>query len=416
MYRAWKKVPKTKKKNVLKCKGLDKNFNKCRRNARPEMHSCEIHEYMEYYTDNMMKNLNKCSGCNKLYYLEPGQTCYICRSRGKENRLKNKEQTIPCKKSSDGCINQKSLENDYCGKHQTEYWRENVEKDGKKVCFQYIRGCRAELDLDYKYSSCQICLEIEKIKDYRRRAEKKGINIEFTDDQFKIFFRDDCFYCGRKSDGLDLNGIDRLNSQGDYDNDNCVSCCKMCNFMKRFLDPVVFIMRCDHILTFQGLIKGELNYDLIPDNISGSYNVYKGGAEKRDIEFNVTEKFFDRMTVRCCYLCGKESSQLHKNGIDRFDSKIGYVNHNCRSCCTECNFMKNKHSYDSFTQQLLKIYHYLKDDNKINMEVSDKLCNYYETVDFDNIIISMKPNYKPLENKNVELKELILGKIKIQHR
>lgn len=32
--------------------------------------------------------------------------------------------------------------------------------------------------------------------------------------------------------GYGINGIDRLDSDGDYDRNNCVSCCGTCNWMK----------------------------------------------------------------------------------------------------------------------------------------------------------------------------------------
>ena len=37
-----------------------------------------------------------------------------------------------------------------------------------KPCKNYIRGCRAELDKEYKYSACNKCLHAEQEKEHKR--------------------------------------------------------------------------------------------------------------------------------------------------------------------------------------------------------------------------------------------------------
>jgi len=401
---------KTNRKNKDKCKGFDRNKNKCRNYSINETEFCDYHDYMIGYTEYMLAHLTNCSDCKKMYYFVDTSTCQKCLDRGKAVRIKNRQQQIMCIHCGE---NQKSADNDYCGKHQTEYWKAKVESSGKKVCVNYVRGCRAELELDYKYTRCQVCLEKEKIKDYSRSAVRKDIFAEFTDDQFKKFFRDNCFYCGKNYDALNFNGIDRLYSKGAYIDDNCVSCCKMCNFIKGFLDPVVFMMRCEHILTFQGVLNGKLHYDLIPDNIPCSYNDYQLKAKEKKLEFIISQKFYNQLRLEDCYICGKEASGFHKNGIDRFDSNIGYENDNCRPCCTECNFMKNKHSFDIFINQLEKIYAHLNDGNKIRRVAADRLKRFYDKVKNNNIIISMKlMKEQPIDNHNIELRKMIMRRIK----
>lgn len=74
----------------------------------------------------------------------------------------------------------------------------------------------------------------------------------------------DCFYCGsppsqeskhRMRDGkvsarppYVYNGIDRVNNSLGYTPENCVSCCKICNYMKQELSQQEFINHIKEIL------------------------------------------------------------------------------------------------------------------------------------------------------------------------
>ena len=87
---------------------------------------------------------------------------------------------------------------------------------------------------------------------YRKGAEARGLKIELTNEDFKKLFQGNCFYCGQApkqiiSNSLPLkinvlnpekgsyihNGIDRLDSYKNYTLENCVSCCKDCNYAKK---------------------------------------------------------------------------------------------------------------------------------------------------------------------------------------
>ena len=55
------------------------------------------------------------------------------------------------------------------------------------------------------------------------------------------------------------------------------------------------------------------------------------------------------------YICGKKNSITHRNGIDRFDNTLGYIESNCKSCCNTCNMMKNRFSYHDILDKFNKI-------------------------------------------------------------
>jgi len=56
-----------------------------------------------------------------------------------------------------------------------------------------------------------------------------------------------CIYCKHIDLQVRLNGIDRLNQQGNYTTENTVACCWTCNFMKGCMDPLTFIEQCKKI-------------------------------------------------------------------------------------------------------------------------------------------------------------------------
>lgn len=92
----------------VKCKGIDRDRNVCRRYELNNSGFCRFHQYMVEYDVDMMKNLSLCSGCKKMYYLPNGGTCIKCKTR-----VKKKKPVVKCKK--DGCKNKRSVKNIYCG-------------------------------------------------------------------------------------------------------------------------------------------------------------------------------------------------------------------------------------------------------------------------------------------------------------
>lgn len=95
------------------------------------------------------------------------------------------------------------------------------------------------------------------------------------------------------------------------------------------------------------------------------YNIYKGGAKRRNLSFNLNWDEFHELTSKDCFYCGQEPNQkcynssrvaYHTyNGIDRVDSSIGYVKENCVPCCGTCNLMKSDMSVVEFYNHLEKI-------------------------------------------------------------
>lgn len=97
---------------------------------------------------------------------------------------------------------------------------------------------------------------------YTGRARKEQKEFSLSKEEFATMTSADCHYCGsppqqshynRKTSNSGpyiYNGIDRVDSKKGYTVDNCVPCCKVCNFMKSNLMPEEFIEHIKKILLY----------------------------------------------------------------------------------------------------------------------------------------------------------------------
>lgn len=75
---------------------------------------------------------------------------------------------------------------------------------------------------------------------YKRNAKLHNREFLLTFDEAQSFFISPCYYCGaepvtkvkQKVEDLWYNGIDRKDNSLGYTKDNCVTCCKFCNYAK----------------------------------------------------------------------------------------------------------------------------------------------------------------------------------------
>lgn len=80
---------------------------------------------------------------------------------------------------------------------------------------------------------------------YKRGAKDRSLPFELTKEQVRELIEQDCYYCGQKpvarytavgcAGEYEWNGIDRVDNEKGYFSENCVPCCKLCNFGKRDL-------------------------------------------------------------------------------------------------------------------------------------------------------------------------------------
>lgn len=87
---------------------------------------------------------------------------------------------------------------------------------------------------------------------YKKRAEDrfKGESV-LTKEQFQELSNQECHYCGKEGP----NGIDRIDNSVGYTFENCVPCCKHCNYVKGDLSLADFNTWKDRFVSKQLKIK-----------------------------------------------------------------------------------------------------------------------------------------------------------------
>lgn len=104
--------------------------------------------------------------------------------------------------------------------------------------------------------------------------------------------------------------------------------------------------------------------------LNSAYNSCSNGAKKRGLPFLLSFVEFKSLVLQACTYCGVENSRSVKgsrgraeahgtvkcNGIDRVDSKHGYILANCVPCCATCNLAKHTMTTDQFTCWITRVY------------------------------------------------------------
>lgn len=99
---------------------------------------------------------------------------------------------------------------------------------------------------------------------------------------------------------------------------------------------------------------------------------YTYTAEKKGIDFHISDVHFFYLIKRSCYYCNKEPSNVlyfetymgsHDyiyNGLDRKNNTKGYIPNNVVPCCKECNYLKSDMDYLHFLRKIKNIYENLQ--------------------------------------------------------
>jgi len=355
--------------------------------------------------------------------------CLVCRLHA---QIKSKRQTR---------INSKALWKEENYDKVAKYWQDGRGRQIEKKGIEKYLEDNAKQAKAWRDKNPEKCLEANEKKkcnikihydNYIRDANKKNIKIELTFDEFVEIVISPCYFCGIIQD-KGFNGIDKMNYNKNYIKENSISCCTICNFMKGTLTPNVFLGRTEHILTYQGYIEGKLHPEYFPDHNGSSFSeYYKRAIYKLNKSFELTHTDYLNLIMKDCYICGKQSNNKHKNGIDRIDNNEGYTKDNVRSCCGECNYSKNDLDLSDYFNKLNEIYNYQKKtssmatkylDDKSVIFIKEKHLNKKSKEEIaQNTNIKKEENkkkliekYTSIEYKERRVRELIELKKKINN-
>lgn len=320
-----------KKRNI--CMGKQKNGNPCKKSVMGNNRFCmRNHKYMETYTNDMLNNLKKCSGCNREiyagYFNEDLKTCIDCQSKCENNRKKQRKYN----ETKEKCIYNDCMylakEKGYCAKHKLQIFVNETEQKKLKVCGNYLRGCRVRLSLDYPKKKCDTCLEKQRQIDNKRYNKKKEKMIKNRNDEI--------FYCIECKQSRNISSFLKNNNKYSL---TCLDCRN---------------------------IKAKRDRNRNRQNVKTNEHVIKEiikCANKRKIRYELDFDFALKKIKESCYYCGQYESKKNDYGVeyssmsfDRYDNDKYYTADNIVTACTKCNFMKYTHTVDDFIRYCKNIY------------------------------------------------------------
>jgi hypothetical protein len=170
---------------VTRATRSDDKLIQCKYHSIGKSKFCKLHQYMENYTNEMMKNLKMCQSCYRYFYGDDHDSCEIC--RGVIPVQHKRRDATKCLIS--GCNNRKITENDFCKDHQLYYRKMKAKENGFKLCANHENGCDEVMPKNYMYSKCETCLEKERQEGKRKyelyKMDKLKIKLYNKTHQYK---------------------------------------------------------------------------------------------------------------------------------------------------------------------------------------------------------------------------------------
>lgn len=324
------------------------------------------------------------------------------------HKVRIRDRTRNDKKRQDNtlcldCGNPLTSENRAIGKHDKELRR-------CKPCYENLQKCerqRTPRERNYKVEGFVNKNVIW--NHYVKGAKKRNIHFTLTKTHFNELIILPCFYCGYKVNN-EVNGIDRIDNNEGYINENVVTCCQTCNTAKGTQHPQEFIDKLRAIHAYK-VLSQPIMLHLIEkwkttylSQSAPKFSKYMQSANTRNLIFSLTEDQFNNIISKSCYLCGIATSDQNTNGIDRFDNNNGYVLENCKTCCGHCNILKKDLVYEKVIYIAEKVYNNY-----------DRLSQYFKDYDIktrksktDERIKVENPSYMEAEQREYKsLNEII---------
>ena len=193
-----------------------------------------------------MENLKKCSNCSRApqpleefkgRHGKECNTCTKCREKGKKSDL-----------TSARLEKHKQLQKEKGNEYSQVSRARRLEADPEAYRTHNNEVHRGWYSINKNHMHEWQKKNINaKLSAAKYQAQKRRLLWDLTDIQAKDMMTSECTYCGFLNLDLITNGIDRLDSSKGYIPDNCVPCCKDCNYLKGSYDPVSFLNKCKQI-------------------------------------------------------------------------------------------------------------------------------------------------------------------------
>jgi len=90
-------------------------------------------------------------------------------------------------------------------------------------------------------------------EEHKKETSKRNLAHDLSLEDFIQLITSECYYCGNppkqnKKRQIVKHGIDRVNNKNGYLKDNCVPCCKRCNWMKSDMNLQEFVEHLNKII------------------------------------------------------------------------------------------------------------------------------------------------------------------------
>jgi hypothetical protein len=254
-------------------------------------------------------------------------------------------------------------------KHYANYVEKRRAKD-PEAYRAYRAGCSATFrEKNPGYMSAWKKNKLShRVSNIKSGAKQRDIAMNMTDDEIASFVLGSCAYCGKASEQGDFNGVDRVDSTKAYDISNVASCCGACNRMKSSLDPATFVDRCKHIAGVEDHAEAWP-----PSGPGATLYSYEYWAKKKNLAFEISEDDFEDLRFGACRYCRREPRENEWFGVDRLDNSLGYVDGNCVTACSECNYMKRSYGESEFVEMCSRV---AKVAEETAIEYSGAKCLY----------------------------------------
>lgn len=109
-----------------------------------------------------------------------------------------------------------------------------------RICKKFLSRNKFYKDNTTKSKLCNLCILCyknylktpnSKYIEYKKGAKKRNKKFSLTKSEFLLFWKKPCYYCNEE---IKTIGLDRVDNKKGYLLNNIVSCCKICNILKKW--------------------------------------------------------------------------------------------------------------------------------------------------------------------------------------